>query len=203
MEFRGVTVNVGVFPVATFSWGAVTGTTAGQTLTVQFTGTVLSAQLELEDGRILTMAVGAGELTVALPLDTPDALATITATLPDASTRILTVALHSLVIAPGPSVGIDLRPRAPVRALRSRTRIRLTSSSRVRAVSRSPSQLRLSSSTRVQGAQRSASVLHLTPTRPRSRSLKVAQTRLALRAGAPSVAHRDGPELELLLLDAF
>ena len=64
-------------PVVT--WGAESGTTAGELLSLGYTSDepIFRAELWLEDGRHLAMSVGAGALEVLLPADTPYGLATV------------------------------------------------------------------------------------------------------------------------------
>lgn len=138
MSLRGVTTPVGVFPVrAVFAWGAVTGTTAGELLRVQYSGIAITgAELALADGRVLELDVTAPwELSLLLPPDTPDGPATLTATLADGSIVELVIFLTGAVVVPpripGPPVP-PARRRRHVRTVVSPSRVVLHSGTRLR-----------------------------------------------------------------------
>jgi hypothetical protein len=95
------------------TWGAVTGTTAGELLRVAYTlsaPATVEATLTLADGRTLPMS---GEpLEALLPADTPAGNATVTA-LVDGATYTLTVALTGTVMVPEPRPPSRRAPSLP------------------------------------------------------------------------------------------
>jgi hypothetical protein len=126
-------------PVLT--WGAATGTTAGELLQVGYSldePALVSASIRFADGRTFALGDTGLTLEVLLPPDVPDGNATITALLRDdvlnETTETLVLYIASTVILPEPeppAPGFPARPRrrprrlAPtVVATRSRTRAR-------------------------------------------------------------------------------
>jgi hypothetical protein len=207
---RGVTSPVGVF-AAGFRWGAVTGTTAGELLRVRYTGaTVVEAELVLADGRVLSVTVAAGELSVLLPPDTPEGPATLRAELADGTIEELVIVLHgAVVVAERPGwITPAVRPRPP-RTLTSPSRIALRSRTRLRP---SPARVRSTVVLRADTRRvRLAAPERLTLPSPSAITLAAGtratavggqdSRRLALRS-ATLIARRDGPALEeALLLD--
>lgn len=140
MSLRGTTWPVGVFVGApVFAFGAYTGTTAGDRLRVSFSGPApATAVLRLADGRELVMTIEPGELSVQLPPDLVDGMATITA---DGHT--LDLLLHGVVVvAPRPERLPGPGPRRAARTVvRDHSRVRLVSTTlivRVRVRDRQP-----------------------------------------------------------------
>jgi hypothetical protein len=120
------------------TWGAVTDPNAGEIMSVEYLVDepgIVSAEIELQDGRIIPMDVGPSLLTVELPNDTPQGNGIVRAHVQDdalnTATRTLTVALTG-VIAP---ITEPVRTSAPFQVTpelkSSRTRSRTSSSARV------------------------------------------------------------------------
>lgn len=133
---RGTTTPVGIFAVVDgLRWGAVTGTTAGELLRVRYTGAVITAaSIELSDGRVLELSVTELELSLLLPPDAPDGIATITATLDDDTQATLELLLHGLAVAqpqPGPPQG-PIGRRRHIDTIVSPSRVVVHSGTRVR-----------------------------------------------------------------------
>lgn len=202
MSLRGTTWPVGVFG-APFAWGAYTGTTAGELLRVAYTGpTPTSSTLTLADGRVLAVTIAPGELSVLLPVDTPDGLATLTA-----DEHTLEIPLHGVVIVPPPTPRAPgPGPRAtPTHRVTSRSRVVLRSSSRPHpaSTSRMAVRLRTTDTMRRIGAppvRRVRGAVHLTA----GSSSRVLSTRgvtgtIAVRSTA-RVTRRDGRGQEEALL---
>jgi hypothetical protein len=208
---RGVTTPVGIFPVtAGLVWGAVTGTTAGELLRIRYRGaTIVTATLELADGRVLELTVDAGELSVLLPPDTPDGIAVVTATLDDASTATLEILLHGAIAVaeriPGPPAG---RRRRAVRTIVSPGRV----------VCHSGTQLHASTGTRTGlVVLRSRTIAHRPPAplfrhvigsstlglRAQTRVGTLRMSGATVRLTAGSRVARQGVEEALLLLDVL
>jgi hypothetical protein len=98
------------------TWGAVTDPNAGEIMSVEYLVDepgIVSAEIELQDGRIIPMDVGPSLLTVELPNDTPQGNGIVRAHVQDdvlnAATRTLTVALTGILAS---------RSRSPRRAPR-------------------------------------------------------------------------------------
>jgi hypothetical protein len=100
------------------TWGAVDGANITETLTVEYVldePAVLSAQLELADGRLIDMAVAPTLLSVLVPGDAPEGWGTVHATLRDAVHNTATADLPvyiSGVLGPPPPVPVT-PPTAP------------------------------------------------------------------------------------------
>lgn len=127
-------------PVVT--WGAVDGSTAGELLRVGYTldePALISATVQLADGRTLPLDDTGLTLEALLPPDTPDGNATIRALVRDdllnEVTRTLTIHLTGTIVvtpdAPAPSPGFPARTPRPRRrrpapvVVTSRTRARV------------------------------------------------------------------------------
>lgn len=203
-SLRGVTTPVGVFPAElAFQWGAVTGTTAGELLRVQYTGpTPASATITLADGHQLDMAIAAGEMSVLLPVDTPDGLATITTS--DGAT--LELLLHGTVVVPPERPSLPSRPRreTPRRTVRSRSRLTLRSSTRVEARSHAAARLYRSSTRVRRGAPPPDRAVRVRSPWSTSSTARVSTTRMVgsrvALASSSRVGRRDGRDVEEALL---
>lgn len=135
------------------TWGAPDGAVASETLTVPYLVDepgITSAEIVLLDGRTLPMTVGAGALTVILPVDAPEGAATVRAYVLDdvgnAAVRQLVVAISGVLLDQQPPPvpgwpghpGADLIETAPSRAsLRSVYTVGRLASSPSRAAVRS------------------------------------------------------------------
>lgn len=92
------------------TWGAATGTTAGELFRIAYTVDepgVVSAGLELADGRVVTLTVHADRLEALLPADTPQGNATVRALVRDdvlnEATRTTVVSLTGGIVEPEPT----------------------------------------------------------------------------------------------------
>lgn len=199
-------------PVIT--WGPVDGTEATEVLTVRYAinePTLLTAELQLSDGRHLPMQVASDRLTVTLPGDTPDGLATVSAFVRDEvgndATRTLIVLLSGVL--PRPTTRPFQGGGLPRRVIGPR--IVTSSRSRLHATSSAASEAALHGETRVRVQAEYGRSHHLV----RMASAAVVRSRgdhVAVIAASPSVvissAHFDlakrseGPnaEAELLLV---
>lgn len=194
------------------TWGAPTGTDAGETFSVQYalneTGTVRSATLTLRDGRVLDMAVAADRLTVALPEDTPQGQALVRAVtrddlLNEAIREQAFLVTGTLPPAPEPTTTLPIPARefGPV-VRRSHARATARSRYRTRVAQASPSRVRVRSTVRVHTGP--------PPTRSRTRARAHASIRVGggavgqARASADwTVTRRDPPPdlVAALMLD--
>lgn len=97
-------------PVVT--WGAVTDANAGEIMSVEYLVNepgITSAEIELQDGRIIPMDVGPSLLTVELPNDTPQGNSTVRAHVQD---DVLNTAVRTLVVF---TTGVIAPVEEPVR----------------------------------------------------------------------------------------
>lgn len=128
-------------PVVT--WGATSGTTAGELLIVGYTldePALISATIQLADGRTLPLTDTGLTLETLLPPDTPDGNATIRALVRDdvlnEATRTLVIQLTGTIVvvpdAPAPTPGFPARTPRPRRRRVAPTVV--TTRSRARAV---------------------------------------------------------------------
>jgi hypothetical protein len=200
------------------TWGAVTGTTAGELLRVEYTLSrpeLVSAELVLADGRRLTMIVAADHLEVLLPPDTPDGPATVVAQLDDGArtaTAELIVFLTGVPLVPPQRVpdAAPLRRGAHrlVRADPVRVRVRAEPGRLERRAPPTtvrvlglPARVRHAPVVRVLARSPAGVRLTAGPTVVRA-AVRAAGATAALRVGETAVAHRDGRALEeALLLD--
>jgi hypothetical protein len=120
------------------TWGPVDGAVLGEEFTIQYVvsedGWVVSAELELADGRKLAMLVEPDALRVQLPEDTPEGLATVCAYVTDdvdnTATVCTTVPISGVTIVPPyvpPAGGPPQREPAKrwITAARTRSRHRV------------------------------------------------------------------------------
>ena len=120
------------------TWGPVDGAVLGEEFTIQYVisedGWVVSAELELADGRKLPMLVESDTLRVQLPEDTPEGLGTVCAYVTDdvdnTATVCTTVPISGVTIVPPyvpPAGGPPEREPAKrwVTAARTRSRFRV------------------------------------------------------------------------------
>jgi hypothetical protein len=106
-------------PIVT--WGQPVDANASETMTVPYLVNepgIETAEIELLDGRVLAMAVGAGVLTVTLPDDAPEGLATVRAYVVDdvgnRAVRELPVAVSGVIVTQPPPVVPEGFPHPPV-----------------------------------------------------------------------------------------
>lgn len=201
------------------TWGAVSGTTAGELLQVGYQldePELVSAELVLRDGRHLTMTDTGLTLEVALPPDTPNGNATIVAHVRDEvlneADRQVVVALVGTVVIPEPesepqTPGWPVRPRRPqptpaqTKTVRSRTRLRPSAATRIGTYSPQPTTAIASSSTRTGAAAASRAGWHLEARARTTSSAKVSRDSTLELSSRATVGRRDGPSIEALLLD--
>src|SRR3982751_3406716 len=114
------------------TWGPVDGAVASELMTVLYLVDepgVVSAQLQLADGRTLAMTVLADRLTVQLADDAADGLATVTALLADdvgnEATATLQVPISGEIPAPLPVIETRAYPPGePIKRWKSRAILR-------------------------------------------------------------------------------
>lgn len=130
------------------TWGAVTNAVASEEMAVEYLldePGVDHAEVELRDGRVLSMVVGPSLLTVVLPGDTPEGQTTVRLYVVDevanSATRTLPVYVSGVIAVEPPPVGRPARARRRLMrsgsseastASSSRVAVRVTHASRLR-----------------------------------------------------------------------
>jgi hypothetical protein len=205
-----------IFPAAPWvvEYGAVTGTTAGEFLQIEYTSNlpIDAATLILADGRELELAFDATTLSVLLPFDTADGWAAVRLHTPGQTRTDEQVALlHGIAVPPQqpPAGGPAARRRRPepepertpeLRTVQIGSRVLVASATRVRV--RRPlgvtalvtvSELRTRSRRRLPPA----AVTGMSFTRPR---VGVCSGGIVAASSATAVSRRDGPAIEEALL---
>lgn len=198
------------------TWGAQAGATAGELLQLGYTldePGIVSAQLELADGRNLALADTGLTLEAQLPPDTPNGPATVRVVVRDEllnqATRTRTIFLVGVVVIPeGPPAAGGLpsparrRPQPNARVIRVRSQVPTTSSSTLLVLGQGKVGIAVATSTRrMRAAAATSSRLGLgSSARLATRRVEGPDsTRTLSREGA--VTRRDGPTTEALLLD--
>lgn len=199
-------------PVVVF--GAATGTTAGEFLRLPYVTDepLAEATLRLSNGRVLDLAIGADELTVLLPPDAADGLATIRwrDDVGNADTALLYIT--GAIVEPPP-----VPPPSPIPPPRPKVPMRKRLSSRSTITARSTTTIRRGSAAQPQTIRRRERLTVVARTRigvapVRSRSAVVVTARSQRRAMQTShttltaltstrIRRRDDPDIEAILLD--
>lgn len=198
------------------TWGAQTGTNAGELLQLGYTldePGIVSARLELADGRILPLTDTGLTLEAQLPVDTPNGPATVRVVVRDdvdnQATRTRVVFLVGVVVipeGPPPAGGLPTparrRARPDARVIRVRSSTPTSSSSTLLVLERGKVGIAVTTS----GRRLSTSLTSASGVTPASRGRVTARraegpdsTRTLGREG--TVTRRDGPTTEALLLD--
>lgn len=199
-------------PVVT--WGPVDGADADQDFEILYTvdePELVSAELQLPDGRVLEMTVLADRLAVHLPADSPRGLGTVSAFVRDelgnTATRTTTVALDGVIPVEPPTVptggGFPLAPaRRPAVEIR-RWRTRAATGSRYNVAVAVPGvRTRAETRSRYRVVETSRVRLSVLDARTRfGRANRHVQVTLAGTATRYAVSKRaEGPEAEAELL---
>jgi hypothetical protein len=194
----------------TVTWGAQTGTTAGELLQLSYISDepIAAAQLQLAGGRVLQLQVDPSILSVGLPFDVTDGPASVRVVddVGNARTYPAIVVIHgTIVVVPEPTAlpragapprRVD-RPRS--RVIRRHVALEASTTSRVRARARRhitwPAST--SSASRAHRARDVAVSHSLIPRLQSRQTTRAAPTPARLEL---AVRRRDGPDLEDLLL---
>lgn len=137
------------------TWGPVDGAVASETMTVLYTldePQAVEATLKLTDNRALQCLVSSDRITVEIPGDAPEGLATLTAKLVDSvgNETLATLDIAISGVLPPEQPTYPSLPSPPVEApWRTRSRCVTRSRYRVLSTSRLPSRATIRSRTRV------------------------------------------------------